>query len=142
MSFKVSTVFPGIHHICDSMGVCMTLIVGQTKSLLIDAGYGLEPIGPVIQGLTSLPCRLVLSHGHHDHALGAMQFEQVWLHPAERTVYETYTDHQERNRVLAQASAQGVSVKTADYLSRPMPKPELIRRFIKNRTSSVRTRIR
>ena len=127
MSFKARPVLPGVFHIEDAMGVCMTLLTGAKEALLIDAGYGLEPVRAYIRTLTPLPCRLLLTHGHHDHALGAMGFERVLLHPDDRATYDTYTAAEQRQRVLADAARKGIRVDAAAYLAARMPSPDWIR---------------
>ena len=124
MSFQVQEYFPGVWHIRDAMGVCMTLLAGDREAALIDAGYGLEPVKPLIASLTDKPCRLILTHGHHDHALGAMGLDRVWLHPDDLPVYRTYTARAQRQAVLASAAEKGVRTDAADYLTALMPEPE------------------
>ena len=105
----------------DAMGVCMTLLEGKDRALLIDAGYGLENVRDHVQTLTDRPVSLILTHGHHDHALGARFFPGVWLFPDDRLVYETYTGERWRRRVLASAAARGLAVDEAAFLAAPMP---------------------
>ena len=126
MSFKAERALPGVTHIMDAMGVCMTLLEGKDRALLIDAGYGLENVRDHVQTLTDRPVSLVLTHGHHDHALGAMHFERVLIHPAEEPVYRTYTADFQRRQVLMQAAEKGLSVDEAGYLRAPVPEPEMI----------------
>ena len=45
MGFDVKEYFPGVYHIGDAMGVCMTLLAGRHQAVLVDAGYGLESAG-------------------------------------------------------------------------------------------------
>ena len=92
MAFISREVLPGVHHIQDCMGVCCTLLVGEERALLVDAGYGLEDVAAYVRTLTSLPVTLWLTHGHHDHALGARWFDAVRPHPADRDVYALYTN--------------------------------------------------
>ena len=124
MSFKNREVFPGVYHIQDCMGVCMTLVAGSKYALLADAGYGLESVSETVKELTDLPCRLILTHGHHDHALGAMWFDDVILHPDDRSVYALYTSKAQRQIVLSQAAEKGLEPDESVYLDRTMPDPE------------------
>ena len=48
MSFEVNHVCPGVMHIRDVMGVCMTLIEGEKAALLVDTGYGTEDVAAFI----------------------------------------------------------------------------------------------
>ena len=72
--FKASQVLPGVTHITDAMGVSFTLIEGEKKAVLFDTGYGMEDVGAYVRTLTDRPVKVLLSHGHHDHMLGARWF--------------------------------------------------------------------
>lgn len=127
MALHTTAVSPGVWHIQDAMGVCMTLIAGRESAVLIDAGYGLEDVPVMVRSLTDLPVRLILTHGHHDHALGARWFDEVWVHRDDLADYRTYTDEAHRRRVLAQAEERGVPVDGKErFLSDPMPEPRVL----------------
>ena len=126
MGFDVKEYFPGVYHIGDAMGVCMTLLAGRRQAVLVDAGYGLESAGAAVTSLTDLLCRLILTHGHHDHALGAMGFDRVWMRPEDLGVYRTYTAPAQRKLVLESARAKGFAVDEAAYLGAGMPEPQPI----------------
>ena len=124
MSFKAEAVFPGVWHIEDVMGVCMTLLTGQKGAVLIDAGYGLEDVRAFATSLAGSEPRLILTHGHHDHAMGAMWFDRVWLHPDDLPVYRTYTAEAQRKLVLAGAESRGIPADEKRYLGAAIPEPE------------------
>ena len=44
MAFTVHAVMPGVWHIVDCMGVCMTLLEGENAAMLVDTGYGIEDV--------------------------------------------------------------------------------------------------
>ena len=69
--------FPGVWHITDNMGVSFTLIEGRERALLVDAGYGMEDVSAYIRTLTDRPVDVLLTHGHHDHVLGARWFPET-----------------------------------------------------------------
>ena len=114
----------GVWHIRDAMGVCVTLLAGRNGALLIDTAYGLGDLRGFIREITPLEPRVVLTHGHHDHALGAMGFDEVFLLRGDREVYAEYTATGQRKRVLCQAAEKGIALSPEErerYLARPMP---------------------
>lgn len=52
MGFQHFEFRPGVFHIQDAMGVCMTLLCGKDRALLVDTGYGLEDVGAYVKTLT------------------------------------------------------------------------------------------
>jgi len=72
--------------------VYMYLLVGREKALLVDSGYGLLDLGSIVATITDKPVICVCTHGHIDHALGACQFEEAYLHSKDFDVYAKHTD--------------------------------------------------
>ena len=107
--FEINHVNKALYHIKDAMGVCATLIVGTEKALLFDTGYGLFNLRGLIKEITPLPLMVVLSHGHHDHALGYSQFEKVYLHEADLPCLKYYTREAQRDRVLQATLSKGLA---------------------------------
>ena len=122
MPFESREVLPGVHHIKDAMGVCMTLLVGEKSALLVDAGYGTEDVHAYIRTLTKLPLSVIITHGHHDHCLGARWFEQTMMFAEDQQDFITYTGDETRQRVLGQAKAKGLDVPD-DFLTAEIPMP-------------------
>lgn len=125
MGFVSREALPGVFHIQDAMGVCMTLLVGSRRALLVDTGYGLEDVAAFARTLTPLPLTVLLTHAHHDHALGARWFDRVWLFPEDGDAFSLYTDETHRRRVLEQAREKGLQA-SSDMLSAQMPAPEAL----------------
>ena len=121
MSFSEKELLPEVHHIKDAMGVCFTLLTGTKRALLVDAGYGLEDVSAMARGLTDRPVTLALTHGHHDHALGAMWFDEFWLNAEDREVFARYTSRERRKVVLDSADSKGLKAVKKDYLDATMP---------------------
>ncbi len=121
MSAHIDRVFPGVYHITDCMGFSMTLLTGHERAVLIDAGYGLEPVPPIVRQITDLPCRLILSHGHHDHAMGAIWFDSALMHPDDFTVYAAYTAQPQREKILESCRERGRTVDENRYLHAQAP---------------------
>lgn len=123
MSFEVNPVCPGITHIRDEMGVCMTLIEGDKAALLVDTGYGTEDVAAFIATLTQKPLTVLLTHNHHDHVLGARWFDKTVMLMADQAEWPVFTGDRQRRIVLAQAQAKGLAVNEADFLSGTLPLP-------------------
>ena len=60
---------------------CMYVICGESRALVVDTGMGYCDFRAIIGELTKLPYDVVITHGHVDHAGGADQFREVWIHP-------------------------------------------------------------
>jgi len=123
---KVSCVLSGIRHIQDDMGVCFTLIEGRNRALLFDAGYGMEDVSALIRSLTDKPVKVLLSHGHHDHILGARWFPEAWISTEDMEEFRERTGKNQRIKVMKQAKDRGVSTPE-DFLSFRMPEPKSLR---------------
>ena len=57
------------------------LIVGEEEALLIDTGVEESHVAEAVRQITSLPVRVVLTHGDHDHAGGLGAFGSCLVHP-------------------------------------------------------------
>ena len=121
MAFHALQVLPDVYHIQDCMGVCMTLLVGKDRALLVDTGYGLENVREMAASITALPVTVLLTHAHHDHALGARWFDRVLLFPQDQPLFPVFTGTFRRQRVLESAKDKGLSVQEDDYLQSVMP---------------------
>lgn len=117
MSFEVNKVFPDVLHIRDAMGVCMTLIIGENAALLVDTGYGTEHVAEFIRTLTDRPLTVLLTHCHHDHALGARWFDKTVMLPEDQPQWARYTGLDKRRQVLSQAIAKGLPVTEGSFLA-------------------------
>lgn len=116
MSFEMNQVCPGVTHIRDCMGVCMTLIEGERAALLVDTGYGVEDVAAFVATLTDKPVTVLLTHNHHDHALGARWFDKTVMFPEDLAEWEVFTSATKRRAVLSQAQAKGLHVTEEAFL--------------------------
>lgn len=117
MGFEVNRVFPDVLHIRDAMGVCMTLLIGEKAALLVDTGYGTEDVSAFVRTLTDRPLTVLLTHCHHDHALGARWFGKTVMLPEDQPQWALYTGADKRRQVLAQAIAKGLPVTEDGFLA-------------------------
>ena len=114
MSFELNRVCPGVTHIRDAMGVCMTLIEGEKAALLVDTGYGTESVGELVYSLIgNKSVNVFLTHHHHDHTLGAYTLGrlsdcEVLMLPDDAPVFHVYNGMSKRRQVLGQAQSKGL----------------------------------
>lgn len=56
------------------------LVEGDEKAILIDTGLGIGNLRAYIESLLKgKPYEVILTHGHLDHAGGAIRFDKVWI---------------------------------------------------------------
>ncbi len=108
----------------DQLGVNLTLIKGTKRAILIDTGYGLEAVLPAVDAVCKVPFDVVLTHVHHDHALGAMQMGKASLFPEELQFAERYTDEKRRRKILRDS---GICPSLPDYLTHQMPDWQILK---------------
>lgn len=70
--------------------VYLYLLAGDRSALLLDTGFGQIDVPAAVTALTCLPLTVVHSHGHFDHIGGDRSFEAVYLHPADRPLYDLH----------------------------------------------------
>ena len=77
-------------------GEIMYLVEGEEKAVLIDTCLGVGHLREFVENLTEKQITVLLTHGHVDHALGAPEFEEVYMNPADNKVYESMSPLEER----------------------------------------------
>lgn len=70
----------------------MYLVEGREKAALIDTGSGLGFLRAYVEKLTDKPILVLLTHGHVDHAMGAGEFETVYMNHADDYIYVQHAD--------------------------------------------------
>ena len=93
MSFERADIIqlrPNVYLIDDAGESTCYLITGSEKALLVDSVNGRENLAEVVRSLTDLPVTVVNTHGHGDHVLGNVYFEEAWLHPADNDLYDQF----------------------------------------------------
>ncbi len=121
MGFRVRDVLPDVFHVEDTLGVCMTLLVGSREALLVDAGYGLEDVAAFAASLTDRPIRLILTHGHYDHSLGAAWFPEAFVLEEDTALAREHGTDFWRRRALDAAEENGFRTDERAFLSRRTP---------------------
>lgn len=70
----------------------MYLVEGTTRAALIDTSVGIVGLRKFVENLTDLPITVILTHGHSDHAMGACEFDNVYMNHADDFIYENMAD--------------------------------------------------
>lgn len=102
--FKAETVSPCITRIFGVGGELMYLVEGVKKAILIDTGIGEGNLRSFVKTMTRKPITVILTHGHLDHAMGINGFDQVYLSPADWTIFENSKDILKRRLFLKNRS--------------------------------------
>lgn len=102
--FRVQELSPRLVRIGGLMHEYMYLVEGDDRAALIDTGGGFGSLREVVGRLTDKPVTVLLTHGHVDHAMGAGEFEEVWMNRRDIPVFR---QHAERGfRIAALRAAQ------------------------------------
>jgi hydroxyacylglutathione hydrolase len=102
-------------------GEQMYLIKGKDRAALVDTGSGAGDLKACVEALTDLPILVLLTHGHVDHAMGAPQFEEVYISELDWDVYRDNSGLETRKNYLSE-SPQFQDVEESDYI--PAAGPE------------------
>jgi len=124
--FEIRQVTPWLVSFKDRLQVLCYLLTGSERALLFDTAYGIGDLPGAVRSVTRLPLTVLLSHGHADHALGAWQFENVLLHPADLAVFREYTGREWRRKAIDALRKNGILPEGYDeeaYLARNIPEP-------------------
>lgn len=90
MGYTLDKVNAQTTRIIDKDRDAIFLIEGADTALLIDTGMDTEQLDRLVKMVTAKPVQAVLTHGHIDHIGRTGEFDQVFLHPADREMYEVH----------------------------------------------------
>lgn len=100
MGYEISKIYPWLYSIYDPLNVFCYLIEGDNEALLYDTGYGVFDLPKAVSKITSKPVTVLLGHGHVDHACGAYQFDEAYLHKNDFEVCQNKTSVNSREYVI------------------------------------------
>lgn len=77
-------------------GEIMYLLHGDERDLLVDTCLGVGHLKTLVDRLATHPLTVVLTHGHIDHAMGAPEFEDVYMSHKDADIYLSMRDPEGR----------------------------------------------
>ena len=77
-------------------GEILYLIEGTDRAVLIDTCLGVGNLRKFVETLTDKPITVLLTHGHVDHAMGAPEFDDVYMNHKDIEIYEKMRGVEER----------------------------------------------
>lgn len=92
LSFQTEKISGRITRIFAFNTELMYLVEGEHGAALLDTGSGFGSLRARVDALTDKPVTVLLTHGHTDHALGAAEFENVYISPLEERTYAVHSD--------------------------------------------------
>jgi len=98
--FKTEKISETVTRITGIARELMYLVVGTEKAALIDTGVGIGDLKDCVENLTDKPVIVLLTHGHTDHALGASEFQEVYMGLADLNVYKEHSQMSFRKEIL------------------------------------------
>lgn len=82
-------------------GEIMYLVEGTESAFLIDTCLGIRGLKKLIKTLTEKPLSVILTHGHVDHAMGAPEFDTVYMNHKDNEVCRQHSPLLERRGYIA-----------------------------------------
>lgn len=88
---KYKKISPAITVIEGITGELMYVVEGSKRALLIDTGVGVGPLKETVSTITDKPVTVLLTHGHVDHAMGACEFDDVYMNPKDKSIFNEHS---------------------------------------------------
>lgn len=115
VKFRSEKLTPAVTRIYGLTGEQMYLVEGEEKAALIDTGSGAGSLKSYVETLTDKPVLVLLTHGHVDHALGAPEFEEVYMNHDDDYIYNQHCVLEVRKGYLS-SSPDFPLVEESDYI--------------------------
>ena len=113
LEFKTEKISPRITRIFGFCSELMYLVEGDQKAALLDTGSGFGSLRNAVNNLTKKPVIVLLTHGHVDHAMGAGEFDTVYMNRDDDYIYKPHGEESFRKGGMKMAS---VAIADADYI--------------------------
>lgn len=104
-------------------GEIMYLAEGEERAALIDTCLGVGHLRSFVETLTDKPLTVLLTHGHVDHAMGAPEFDAVYMNPKDTEMFWQHCPMDVRTGYIAGALGERFAeLAEADFVS---PRPDM-----------------
>lgn len=94
--FKTEVINNHITRIISVTGESMFLVKGKKEAVLIDTGTGIGSLRDFVSTMNDKPLKVILTHGHIDHAGGASEFDDVYMSSLDNDVLKESEDMDSR----------------------------------------------
>ena len=91
LTFKTEKISERVTRIFAFNTELMYLVEGKERAALLDTGSGFGSLRQCVDALTDKPVTVLLTHGHTDHALGAAEFNDVFISPLDERAYAVHS---------------------------------------------------
>lgn len=95
-------------------GEFLYLIEGKRKAVLVDTCLGVGHLKKYVEKLTDKPITVIVSHGHVDHAMGAPEFDNVYMNSADNDIYNEHKAMEIRKNYIQMGLSDRVAMLQAD----------------------------
>jgi glyoxylase-like metal-dependent hydrolase (beta-lactamase superfamily II) len=118
LAFHHEKITPRIARIFGFCGELMYLVEGDRRAALIDTGSGYGSLRACVAGLTDKPVTVFITHGHIDHAMGASEFDDVYMSHKDFYIFEAHGKEEGRRKGFS-ASMLGDQISDDDFIPPP-----------------------
>lgn len=107
-------------------GEILYLVEGRKRAVLIDTSLGIRGLAEYVRSLTSKPLTVLLTHGHVDHAPGAVEFDTVYLNHRDLELYKRHCLLEERKGYIMTCLGEQFELFDETELLKPEPEKEFL----------------
>ena len=87
MAYEIIKINDNTWRIEDNQHVRFFLLTGSNEALLIDSGMDVHNAKELVEELTDLPIKLLVTHADRDHTGSNSEFDTFYMHPSEASNY-------------------------------------------------------
>lgn len=113
--FKTEKISPTVTRIFGFTSELMYLVEGSEKAALLDTGSGYGSLKACVDELTDKPVTVLITHGHLDHAMGAIEFDDVYMSHKDFDIFERHGELESRRQGMNNVRG-GVTFTDEDFI--------------------------